>query len=49
MNLILIIINDGSTEPEVKEILNKYSQYSEIVIKDLDINQGVANALNTGL
>ena len=49
MNLVLIIVNDGSTEPEIKELLSKYESYSEVIIKHLDKNQGVANALNIGL
>jgi glycosyltransferase involved in cell wall biosynthesis len=49
MNLLLIIVNDGSTEPQVAEILSKYEPYSEIIIKNLEENKGVANALNIGI
>ena len=38
MNLVLIIVNDGSTEPEVAEIISKYQPYSEIIIKHLEQN-----------
>ena len=37
-NIEIIIVNDGSTEPEVLEILSKYKPYSEIIIKQLEEN-----------
>ena len=49
-NLVLIIVNDGSTNCEVTAILDKYTTHnSNVMIHRLKSNQGVAHALNIGI
>ncbi len=34
-NLVLIVINDGSTAPEVSQALSQYSQNTKVVVINL--------------
>ena len=46
---MLLILNDGSTEPLVNEILNKYSKEPKIQVINLETNVGLASTLNHGI
>jgi len=46
-NLELCLVDDGSSEPHIKDILKEYaSQDHRVIIKLLNENQGIANASN---
>jgi glycosyltransferase involved in cell wall biosynthesis len=45
----LLIVDDGSTELAVKDVLNLFRDNPKVNITSLEKNQGVAAALNTGL
>ena len=48
-DFILIIINDGSTEPKVAQILKQFEKETNIIVKHLESNKGLGMALNYGI
>ncbi len=49
-NLVLIVVDDGSTDPEVQSTLAEAAKNTpRLKIFSLETNKGVANALNEGV
>jgi len=45
----IILVDDGSTNNETIETLNKYKEYSNIKVITLEENRGISFALNVGI
>jgi glycosyltransferase involved in cell wall biosynthesis len=49
-NLVLIIVDDGSTDPDVQKMLAEAAKNTtRLKVYSLETNKGVANALNEGV